>query len=334
MEGEQNEILDKAESVGLESQAISMSGPVDVRALVKLNKFIKENRIDVLCVHGYKATVMGWLCAKYSKIPVLAFSRGYTAENKKVAFYEWLDRLFLKKVDGIVSVSEGQRQKLASLSVYVEKSWVVHNAVVVPEQNKVQNDKAKQAIQCRFDIPPGVKIVVAAGRLSPEKGHRFLVDAVGLLKNKVDDIAFFFCGDGPCYTNLINQAKELGVNDKCHFPGFQHNIQEFFQAMDLMVLPSLTEGLPNVILEAFALAKPVVATAVGGVPELVIDKENGFLVEKERPDLLAEGILRSLNDMTRMQDMGKAGYRLVLSEFSFEKQSVKLEDIYRSLFKI
>ncbi|OKY75633.1 MAG: hypothetical protein BM485_07890 [Desulfobulbaceae bacterium DB1] len=334
MEGEQNEILEKAAVVGITTQAIPMAGPIDFKALSILDSFIKKNKIDILCVHGYKATVMGWLCGRKNKISVLAFSRGYTAENKKVAFYEWLDRQVLKRVDGIISVSEGQRQKLASFGVDGRRSWVVHNAVVVPPRDDAQVEAAKQAIHSRFDIPSDAKIVVAAGRLSPEKGHRFLVDAVARLNQEGNEAVFIFCGDGPCYTALIEQAKKLGVYGKCRFPGFQRNIQEFFLAMDLMVLPSLTEGLPNVILESFALAKPVLATSVGGVPELVVDGENGYLVDKERSDLLANAIAKSLDDPEKMRVMGEAGYNRVRAEFSFGEQSINLQGIYRTLLSI
>jgi glycosyltransferase involved in cell wall biosynthesis len=331
LESDHNEILDRGKAVGLATHAIPMSGPLDIHALFRLDHFIANNKIELLCVHGYKATVMGRLCGWKNKIPVLAFSRGYTAENKKVAIYEWLDRQFLKRVDGIIAVSEGQRQKLASYGVNGKRSWVVHNAVVVPPKDDVQIEAAKQAIQSRFDIPVGEKIVVAAGRLSPEKGHRFLVDAAARLNQAGEKAFFVFCGDGPCYSALIEQSKKLGVHSRCRFPGFQRNIEEIFHAMDLMVLPSLTEGLPNVILEAFSLAKPVVATRVGGVPELVIDGKNGYVVEKERPDLLANAIAKSLADPEKMRCMGEAGYNLVKANFSFEGQNRDLEAIYQQM---
>ncbi len=333
LEGEKNEILQKAGGVKVPHHAIAMTGPLDFRAQRGLSRFLKEYQVDLLCTHGYKATIMGWWAGRCTQIPVLSFSRGYTAEDKKVAFYEWLDRQTLKRVDGVIAVSEGQRQRLASFGVYGKKNWVVHNAVVVPPQDKEAQRSAKKAICSRFDLHPDARLVVAAGRLSPEKGHRFLVEAVGLLAGKIEKTFFFFCGDGPCYTALVEQAKVLGVADACLFPGFQRNIGEFFQAMDLMVLPSLTEGLPNVILEAFALAKPVVSTRVGGVPELVIDGENGYMVEKERPDLLAAAIVRSLDDPEKMHAMGQRGYERVQADFSFEEQAATLEGIYKSLLK-
>jgi len=130
---------------------------------------------------------------------------------------------------------------------------------------------------------------------------------------------------------LKKQAHELKVSGKCRFVGFRHDLNEIFESMDLLVLPSLTEGFPNVILEAFACAKPVVATAVGGIPEIIEEGANGYLVPKERPDLLAEAIKKCLSDPEKKRSMGEAGYQKVKSEFTFESQTKKLESIYNEV---
>lgn len=330
-EGEVNQILQKAAEAGLQNYSIPMNGPLDIRALWDLNQFVKKNQVNLLCVHGYKAAVMGWLAGKKNKIPVLAFSRGYTAENKKVAFYEWLDRQVLKRVSGIIAVSEGQKKKLDSYGVYGKKSWVVHNAVVTPQRNNLTNNEIKNKVFAKLAIPDNSKLVVSAGRLSPEKGHKYLVDAIGQISKKRKNTIFVFCGDGVCKKDLENQAKNLGVYTLCRFPGFQRNVHDFFQLMDLMVLPSLTEGLPNVVLEAFSWAKPVVATKVGGVPELVVDGQNGYLVADQRPDLLAKAIDVCLTSPENMRAMGQKGYERVVLEFSFENQTQKLEKIYHEI---
>ena len=320
-----NETLEQAKIVGLKHHGIPMSNRFDIRALWKLIQLLGREKVDLLCAHGYKSTVMGWWAGKKVGIPVIAFSRGYTAENKKVAFYEWLERRALSRLDAIIFVSEGQRKRLESFGIRGRKSWVVHNAISVNSTGTT--DKRKEIFE-EFGIPSNATMVVSAGRLSPEKGHRFLVEAIGMLKGSINNTHFVFCGDGPCQKELGKQSKELGISEICHFVGFRRDIDEIFQAMDLMVLPSLTEGLPNVVLEAFACAKPVVATAVGGVPEIVEDGINGILVPKERPDLLADAIKDCLAIPDKRRAMGEAGYQKVKSEFTFESQTQKLETIY------
>jgi glycosyltransferase involved in cell wall biosynthesis len=183
-------------------------------------------------------------------------------------------------------------------------------------------------LRAQLEVPEGAKLVVSAGRLSPEKGHSYLIEAVAeLVKHKIDAI-FAFCGDGVCRDDLIAFAERKGVAGICRFLGFRHDLKDIFHAMDLLVLPSLTEGLPCVILEAFACGRPVVATAVGGVPEVVRDGANGILVPPRRPDLLAEAILRCLRNPEESRRMGLRGREIVTEEFNVEKQNRRLEAIY------
>ncbi len=329
--GNPNETLEHAEKADLKNFGIPTSGGFDFSALVKIIHLLRQEKVDLLCTHGYRSTVMGWWAARKVGIPVVAFSRGYTAENQKVAFYEWLERRFLSRVNGIIFVSEGQRKRLESFGISGQRTWVVHNAVEADSSEDSLSEYHRQEVFDRLSIPNGATMVVSAGRLSPEKGHRFLVEAIALLQRSSNSSHFVFCGDGPCHEELEKRSRELGVAQFCHFVGFRKDIRNIFQAMDLMVLPSLTEGLPNVVLEAFACAKPVVATDVGGVPEIVEDGINGILVPPERSDLLAEAVMNCLNSAERRRKMGEAGYHKVKSDFSFESQTRKLEGIYEEI---
>jgi glycosyltransferase involved in cell wall biosynthesis len=332
--GAANETLEQAKIVGLKHYGIPMSSRFDVRALWKLIQLLRQEKVDLLCTHGYKSAVMGWWAGKKVGIPVIAFSRGYTSENLKVAFYEWLERQALRRVSGVIFVSEGQKKRLEVFGIRGKRSWVVRNAISVNSFRNFENVNLRKEIFNHFHIPNGASLVVSAGRLSPEKGHRFLVGAIGMLRGNSNSMHFVFCGDGPCQKDLEKQSKELGISEICHFVGFRRNLKEIFQAMDLMVLPSLTEGLPNVVLEAFACAKPVVATRVGGVPEIVEDGVNGILVPPEKPGLLAEAIKFCLDAPEKRRMMGEAGYKKVKSEFTFESQTKKLEAIYGEVLKI
>lgn len=328
-----NETLKQAEIAGLKSFGIPISGRFDFRPLPKIIRLLRRERVDLLCTHGYRLTVMGWWAGRRVGIPVVAFSRGYTTENAKVAFYEWLDRRFLKRVNGIIFVSEGQRKRLESYGISGRRSWVIRNAVAVNSSTNSLSGDLRKEVLGRLGIPNAVEIVVSAGRLSPEKGHRYLVEAIGRLQGSLNHTHFVFCGDGPCQKELEKRAKELGISQFCHFVGFRKDIKDIFQAMDFMVLPSLTEGLPNVVLEAFACAKPVVAADVGGVPEIVEDGVNGILVPPGRSDLLAEAIKNCLIAPEKRRAMGEAGYQKVKSEFTFESQTQKLEAIYTEVLK-
>ena len=329
--GKSNETIEKAKEFNIKNYGIPMMGPIDVCAQWKLNKLVRREKVNLLCVHGYKACVMGWWAGIKCGIPVIAFSRGYTDENKKIAFYNWLERRTLGRMSGVVFVSEGQKKKVASFGVKVRNNWVVKNAINVHSKQSFNQDETRKEVLSELGLSYDSKLIVTAGRLSPEKGHKYLIEAIKEMDGKQNNTCFVFCGEGQCREELEQLAKNLGVYKMCRFLGFRRDLQRFFKAMDLMVLPSLTEGLPNVVLEAFAWAKPVVATKVGGVPEVIQHGVNGFLVPPERPDLLANSICRYLDNPDMMKSMGETGWRIVKSDFNLESQTQKLETIYRKV---
>jgi len=326
-----NDILVKAGHAGIKNQAIPSKHPLDLNAMRNLQLILFENKIDLLCTHGFKSTVYGWQAGRKIGIPVIAFSRGFTAENKKVAFYESIERKILRRVDGIISVSHGQKKKLENFGIKRNESWVVHNAVSVNNIDLLKKDYKQQILE-KFNLPKDAILAVTAGRLSPEKGHEFLVEAASKLK-EYKNLYYIFAGEGVCREKLENKAEHLNIISQCRFIGFWKDILNLFNIMDFFVLPSLTEGLPNVILESFSLKKSVVATDVGGVSELLKNKENGLLVPACNSDLLAEGISSLYKSELLRKKMGDSGYNTVSNYFSFEKQKKSLEDIYLNILE-
>ncbi len=331
---EVNETLEIARDKNLNWIGIPMSNPFDIRALFKLIKALKKNQTKLLCTHGYKATVMGWIAVKMNKIPIIAFSRGYTDENIKISFYNWLERKFLTKVDGVVFVSKGQKNKLLSMSINPKRSWIIHNAISLKEESKIVNDNIKRKIFKNLGlINNNTKLIACVGRLSPEKGQKYLLEAAKMLTFSRDDFHIIFCGDGPERDNLLKITKKLGLKDYCHFLGFRKDMSDIYSAIDLLVLPSLSEGLPNVVLEAFYHKKPVIGTNVGGVPEIVIDNETGLLVDPGNVEMLKEAILKVLNSEKKTLEFGNLGYDFIKSNFNFELQFQKLDQMYKEMLE-
>jgi len=327
----QNELLDQAARVNLKTATLCTRSAYNPLVVWELLALLKREKPDLIVVHGYRPLILCLILRPFFKVPIIVFSRGFTAESLKIRLYEKLYRVAMCFSDLIIAVSDGHKRVLMSYGVEDKKIKVVHNAISVDSFQNSASGSVRKEICKQLNIPFGAAAVVSAGRLSPEKGHRFLVEAIGMLRGSSNNTHFVFCGDGPCQKDLERRAKELGISEICHFVGFRRDLKEIFQAMDLMVLPSLTEGLPNVVLEAFACRKPVVATRVGGVPEIVEDGVNGILVPQERPDLLAEAIKSCLDSPDKARRMGEAGYIKAKSEFTFESQTQKLEAIYNQL---
>lgn len=323
-----NEILEKAKEMGITNYGIPMKNPFDYKALADIFSLLSKLQADLICAHHYKAVVLGWIAAKKLNIPILNYSRGFTGENIKIQFYEWLERQFVKKVNGIIAVSHGQKIRLNSFRIKKPPFWIVHNCVEIDKTSLEQKSNSKREVLREFDIPKNSLLAVSVGRLSPEKGHKFLIRAVSQLNSKYSNIHYLICGDGVLKEKLIKQAEQLNILNQFRFVGFRKDMDRLYQAIDFLILSSLTEGLPNVVLEAFSYSKPVIATKVGGVPEIVEHQKNGLLINKENPSELARAIEVIAKQELMRKKFGLEGYQKVRNEFTFDTQTKKLITIY------
>jgi glycosyltransferase involved in cell wall biosynthesis len=260
-------------------------------------------------------------------VPVIAVSRGWTGECFKVRLYERLDRLCLRWMDRVVCVSEAQAVRVRCAGVRPQRVRVIPNAV---DPERFADPEAHYRTKLlRYFRQPRTRIVGAAGRLSPEKGFDVLVAAAARVVQADPSVGFVLFGEGPERANLLRRINAAGLTGSFVLSGFRADLDRFMPFFDLLTLPSFTEGMPNVVLEAFAAGVPVVASAVGGTPEVVEDGQSGFLVPPGRPEALAARITEALASEDRLRDMGLHGRQRVLDEFSFAAQAER----YRRLFE-
>jgi glycosyltransferase involved in cell wall biosynthesis len=174
-------------------------------------------------------------------------------------------------------------------------------------------------------------VIATIGRLSAEKGHRDLIEALGILAARGTRVSAVLAGDGPERPLLTQRIQALGLQDSVHLVGYISQPQRILEETDLMVLPSHTEGLPNAALEALTMEVPVLATRVGGTPEVITDGETGRLVEARAPDALADAIADFVANPRQWKCMALKGRAVVERQFNFESRTRKLEAIYAEL---
>jgi glycosyltransferase involved in cell wall biosynthesis len=294
-----------------------------------LEKELKNRHTDILLSQGYKADLLGLWIARRLRIPIVAVSRGWTAECFRVKLYESLDRWSLRRMDRVVCVSKGQAEKVRAAGVKKEKISIIHNAIRPERFDRVKpeyRDKLKEF----FPKAPEL-IVGAAGRLSPEKGFGVLVDAAAEVARQMPNVGFVLFGDGPLKPSLEQRIAACGLEDKFILVGFRSDLDDFLPHFDLFALPSFTEGLPNVILEAFAAGVSVVATAVGGTPEIVEHGQNGFLVPAGDSAALARCMVESFAIGPRRKEMAASGKQRVREQFSFSGQAEEYLRLFDAL---
>lgn len=313
--------LSEARAEGFSAVALGEDFPRVFSAVDEVTALLRAARADVLVCHGYKANILGRLAARRVRIPAVAVSRGWTAETRRVRLYEWLDRRHLRFMDHVVCVSDGQAEKVRNwCGVPAERVSVIRNSARLAAFDR-PDPTARARLLSFFPNDTAVShVVLAAGRLSPEKGFGVLVEAAALC-GRNPGLGFVLFGEGSLRAELERRVRDLNLAGRFVMPGFRTDLDSLIGAADVVVLPSFTEGLPNVVLEASAAGVPVVATGVGGTPEAVLDGETGFLVPPGDPRAIAARVGELLGDAELRARSGAAGRELMRSEFTFEAQA-------------
>jgi glycosyltransferase involved in cell wall biosynthesis len=224
-------------------------------------------------------------------------------------------------------VSEAQAARVRRAGVRTDRMRVIYNAIDPTRFN--ESDARYRAKLMRYFRQPRTHIIGAAGRLSPEKGFEVLVKAAELVLREHPSAGFVLFGDGPERANLQKQINAAGLGQSFVLAGFRADLDRFLPHFDLLALSSYTEGMPNVVLEAFAAGVPVAATAVGGTPEIIEDGVSGYLVPPGDAESLAERIMAALDDSDELPGMGRRGRMRVQEKFGFPTQA----ELYRDLFE-
>jgi len=315
-----NRFLEEVSRRGITAEAIEESCVGDFRVISQIKNVIAKHQIDILVSHDYKADFFGLLASKHGKVRQIAHFRGTTAEDVKARVSHFFDRLLLRRMSTVIAVSEGSRRILQGKGIPPEIIRVVPNAI--------EDEKLVKA-EFRKQLPNNRPIeIVAAGRLSHEKGYDILLEAIAHIHKQAPPFRVNIYGLGPEKSYLEKMVKPLGIDTSVKFCGFVDNVLPILNAADLMILPSRSEGMPNILLEAWSQKLGVVATAVGGVPEMMEHEVNGLLVPPENPKLLGENMLLALTHPDLMIACGEKGYDSVMGKYNYRIQAELLSKIY------
>lgn len=307
-------------------------GPVAIA--FRLARLFKTFRPDIVHTHKYKDSIVASIAARCMGVRrVIRVVHGRPEpfsgmRNAKMAGYTMLDRLVIQLlVDKVVAVSSDLEQvllrKFCRNRVACIPNGIDLEAIVVTMSRA---DKRKE-----WQVDDKTIVIGTVGRLVPVKGHMVLLEALQILRELHGNVKLLLVGDGPMRTNLEAEAKRLGLEQFVIFSGHQEQAYDFINMMDIFILPSLHEGIPMVLLEALALKRPVVASRVGGIPEVLSHGRSGILVSPAKPDELARAIADLIKNHEKAVAIGEAGRVQIESEFSASVMANRTVSIYESL---
>jgi glycosyltransferase involved in cell wall biosynthesis len=255
------------------------------RAIRRLAHELDQGGYDLLVTHDHKANLMGYLAARRSRTPCLAVVHGYDLSLSRMHLYRRIDLVTLRGFPRVVAVSESGRRELTAAGLSPERIHVIPTPIDVARFAEGALDRGAE--WRRRWAEPGAPVVVTVGRLYRQKGLEYFVEAAARIHQVAPPVRFWIAGEGVLRERLAARIRHLGLERVVTLLGQQDDIAAVMAASDVFVMPSLGEGLSNVLLEAMALARPVVATRVGGTPEVVRDGETGWLVPAREPAALA-----------------------------------------------
>lgn len=302
----------------------------DPRMIARVIDLVKALQIDIVHAHEVKSDVITYLAVRLHTVPIVTTLHGWIGNGLKQRLLVALDKRIVRGFDRVIAVSRQIESELLAAGVSPDRLRMVHNAIVVERYYRTGQRGALAEV---IGSPVANPVIASIGRLSPEKGHADLVNAIHIVSRQGKKVSLVLIGDGPERSKLIQQINALGLQGMVHLPGYIREPQRLLEEIDLMVLPSHTEGLPNAALEALLMEVPVLATRVGGTPEVITDGETGRLVPAHSPENLAAGVLEFLANPESWKLMASRGKDMVKTNFNFQARTRKLEAIYVEMMK-
>ena len=307
----------------------------DILAFISIYRLIKRIKPHIVHTHTSKAGVLGRLAAYLAGVPIIIHTpHGHVFHSYYglilTNIFVFAEKISSFTTDMIVALTEKEKDEHMEKGIASTKKYtIIHSGVKLVYFANMRIDiKARKK---ELEIPPGYNVVGTIGRLVPIKGYKYLISAAKKIVEEVDKTVFVIVGDGYLKLELEKYAEALGVRKNIIFTGWRADSSDILYLFDIFVLPSLNEGMGRVIIEAMALGKPVVASSVGGILDLIKDSKNGILVPPRNSDALGNAILQLIRNKDLAEELGNNGKAMVYPEFDISVMLKKIENLYESL---
>jgi glycosyltransferase involved in cell wall biosynthesis len=318
----------ECEALGVKTLVMPLAGPFKLQWFRACLRLIRSERVALIHGHEFSAILCGWIVATVAGVPFVATVHGknyfWEKLRRRVAY-----RLVSRHGTMVVVSQDLKRFVCDKVGVAEKRVEVIYNGVA-PAQTVT--DEEAQKYKAELGISGRYPVLGVVGSLYPVKGHRFLLEAMPELLRRWPKAVLLVIGRGELDVSLKEQVEQLAIGANVHFLGMRQDVPRLLSVLEAFVLPSLSEGLSLALLEAMASGKPVVATRVGGNPELIDHGRTGFLVQPEDARDLAANLVKLLSDPGMMQQFGRQGAERVRQRFSMGQMVDRYRDLYaRSL---
>ncbi len=315
------------ENTDINVDRVGMKNNFDIIALFRFYKYMVKFKPDVINFHSFRAALWGGILAKHAKVPVVL----YSVHNKwGGALHRFLDRSTARFTDAIVPFSLAVRNYLIKEENIPEKhiEKPIYIGIDINKFSDVNKDEI-ESLRKELGIREGQNVIGYVGSLSEQKGLKDLIESLKHLNKNISDICCLIIGDGPEEDSLKKLISEYNLESNFKFLGQRYDIPNLLHVMKVFVLPSLWEGLPQVVIEAMAASCPVIATNVDGTPEIITHKKNGWLISPTNPEEIEIALRTMLTDNNLRKELAENGYSTAKDKFNIETMADNYHNLYQ-----
>jgi glycosyltransferase involved in cell wall biosynthesis len=310
----------------------------DLLGLIDLTRFLRKKRYHIVHTHNSKAGFIGRLAAKWAGVPIIVHTvHGFAFHDREPAWrqilFRNLERLASRWCDKMVFISQPLIDwALRDRITRREKIQKIYSGIELDHFEPVP-DEERKALKEAWGIREEAPVVGIVSKLWEGKGHTILIHAFEGLKQEIPEAVLVIVGEGYLQDKLSDLVDRLGLKGSVLFTGFQMDVRRIIATFDVAVLPSFFEGMGRVLLEAMAMGKPVVASSVGGIPDLVHHGKTGLLVTPGSVSELKSGLITLIRNKALAKQMGEEGRKRISEEFSAGRMAQSIEKLYRELLQ-
>lgn len=318
------------EAVGVEVVCLPIGADLDPFLLWRLVRFLRASRPDIVHTHLIHGDLYGALAARLAGVPVVVSTKHNDNAFRRRGFYARLDRNLARCQDRIITISHHLKQFCVEVEgLPADKIVPIHYGL--DADAFLGRAGGAAGVRAEWGVPAGAPLVGVVGRLTEQKGHAFLLDAFAEVAQALPSACLLVVGDGELRFELERQAARLGLGGNVTFTGRREDVSRIMMALDVLVMPSLWEGFGLVLLEAMAASRPIVASRVSAIPEIVTDGETGLLAPPGDSARLTDALLTLLRDPARAQEMGRRGRQRLAQQFTVARMVEQTQAVYESL---
>ncbi len=327
----QGPMVEKLKEQGIKTYVVETEKPFNFTVWPKVKRIMKHEEIDILHAHGTRANSNTFKSAKALNIPVIYTVHGWSFHADQQALIKKLrvasEKFLVHQSDKTICVSDSNFAEGQSYFPMTH-ALVIKNGI---NQKKFDPNKQFTDVRRELNIDPSTILVGFIARITAQKDPFTLIKAASKIPDSMN-IKFLIVGDGDLKEQTVQMAKELNVSHKILFQNFRQDIPDILNAIDIYCLPSLWEGLSIALLEAMAMKKAIIATAVDGTKEVIRNEYNGLFVEVQQADQLAAAIIRLAQNTAFRKELADNAYNTILQDFNVKKMIDKIEEVYFAIF--